>query len=93
MFDDSEGWLDIALAGEEKPHRIDLFEANDTFLAAYKGIDADSPPADTYAALRKAAADLGFGEVSSRTAQAIEQAVFARMDDLRKKDSPAATTP
>ena len=92
-IDDSEGYLDFELAGADKPHRVDVYVANDTFLEAYKGLQDDASASALFNCSIDACRELGFGEVSARTAQKIEQAVFARMDELRKKDSPAATTP
>jgi hypothetical protein len=89
--DDADGYLDIELAGKD-PVRLDLFIAHDTFTATISELPENSTGADYLRSYVKAAAELGFGEVSSRTAKLIADAVFDRMDALRKKEpSPAPT--
>lgn len=93
MLDDNDGYLNIELAGRAEPVKLDVLIAHDSFLAAYRGCNADTPPAELYACTIKAAEELGFGVVSAHTAQKIENAVLSRMAELRKKDTPAETTP
>jgi len=91
-IDDSEGFVDIELEGKPTV-RLDLFIANDTFLDATEALNESSTADERGKAYTKAAADLGLGQVSSRTARAIADAVFVRMDALRKKEVSPEQTP
>lgn len=82
-LDDADGWLEIELDGQV--HKLDLFQANDTFFYALDGLSPDAP-GDYWTRLRKACSDLGLGEVSGRTAERVKKAVYARVEELRGKE-------
>lgn len=93
-IDDADGYMDLELAGNETPVRIDVFVAHDTFLDSMSGYEADADGAgnDYFARLKKAAAVLGLPDLSGRTVELIRKAIADRMAELKKKDgSPAPT--
>lgn len=86
-LDDADGYLDVALAGRE-PVRLDLYVAHDTFGAAVRSLPEEPTSAEWFAALKTAAAELGFGAMSGYAAQTLRAAVADRVAEVKKKEPP-----
>lgn len=90
ILDDSIGWMDFEIG--DKAYRVDLYTANDVFADAMAGVTEETPSAEVFKRLIAAAESVGVPGLSARSAMAMQDAVLARMKELRGK-GPAAETP
>jgi hypothetical protein len=83
---EEDGFITIAIGGNEKLY--DLYELNNRLYEWYSELNGEGKTRQLHERVKEWLLEEGFGSVSHRTADRVVAGVFARVDELKKKDSP-----
>lgn len=83
-LDSDIGFIDFEIG--DKTVRVDLYRLNDALIDSTKSLPEDAPGAQRFDAIKAACESCELTIPNARVGEQVQEAVFKRMAELRKKD-------